>query len=150
MNEGLNVPTCKDCGGNCCRLFFFSGVKLDQHEWTSLEADVRRKCRSPEEFARCESLKCLPTTGTIKPRSCAFLLENGLCSIYDKRPNVCRGYPVKIKARSTSITVVVSDDCPDGARLAERFTNDPRGRCGLDPQDMRPVSVRLISSDDEE
>ena len=39
--------------------------------------------------------------------SCKYILDNGLCSVYKKRPNICRNYP----AKSISFNAEMIEDC---------------------------------------
>jgi uncharacterized protein len=72
-------PRCLECGGACCRSF--PSVALSWPEYLALEALGARRL----EFSLNGHHRLVIENG------CEFLVE-GRCSIYQRRPEVCRRF----------------------------------------------------------
>jgi Fe-S-cluster containining protein len=149
LNSSFEYPSCKDCGGSCCKLFVFSGPRLTEDEWESLEKDIESKCSSPAEFEKFRNLKALPVSGGQIPYACAFLSPEGLCTIYDKRPRVCRAYPVVFFKSIDRIHVKISEDCFGWEEAKNKVTQNPSVCLPIDPHDTRAIDVQTSSFYDD-
>ena len=72
---------CEDCGGKCCVGIIEVMPDDDVYEDDFLAIDV------PEH----NRFRVMKTDGTNR---CIALMSDGLCSIYDKRPSVCRRFEI--------------------------------------------------------
>ena len=68
---------CRDCKGQCCHtmLFEIAGLPDIEVEWLKARGVTQNKCVSV-------------------PARCKQLTEDGLCGIYDERPQGCREFGV--------------------------------------------------------
>lgn len=82
------------CEGMCCRRW---DVSLSQQECESGTYDAERVCLLSMDLCKEDSPSCPSRRLRLKRKSdesCIYLQENK-CSIYDKRPQVCRDFTCK-------------------------------------------------------
>lgn len=119
--DDSTIWQCQKCG-TCCRLFVFSGVKLEEDELGIFLSELSNMDCASEQIKQIEEMQALQMVGEMPPRACIFLVED-LCSIHEVRPNRCREYPTMLdKERSI---VHVSLDCPRGSAIAEILRTNP-------------------------
>jgi len=98
---------CKQCG-RCCTGFWFNNVPL-------LEGDqdkIISVCKSKEEFQEITDLMDFNDKKIVALKeSCKFLKENK-CSIYQKRPSVCKMFPIMVED-----TIIINVCCLAGLEL---------------------------------
>ena len=83
--EGDNSSLCKTCGAVCCQ---YMGIELTPPE-TKKEADDLRWFIAHKDV----SVYVDDGVWTLHVKnSCEYLDKDNKCTIYDKRPNICRDY----------------------------------------------------------
>ena len=93
INDIIGYNICDSCGALCCKT---QNAEIHPSEISSLSKELRisqRKFRAlyiADESAQVDRLKT----------PCPFL-KNEKCSVYEKRPAVCRTYPFLLKNTST-------------------------------------------------
>ena len=114
---------CLKCG-NCCKLFVATGVSVSEHEWDVLEEEIKKLQLDLYVLEQAKNTKSLPLVGETPPKTCIFL-KGSLCSIYEKRPQKCREYPIMISSGEEVVRFHVSEDCPRGGKITELLKNNP-------------------------
>jgi Fe-S-cluster containining protein len=77
---------CSDCGGKCCSM-----------NWLiELTSDESKRLKNTEEYNRFFIERK-------KDNSCVYQLKNGMCSIHERRPTVCRHYDCRKDDRKNNI-----------------------------------------------
>jgi Fe-S-cluster containining protein len=114
---------CLKCG-KCCKLFVGTGVSVSNREWDVLKEEVKKLELDPHILEYARRTKSLPLVGETPPKACIFL-EGSLCSIYEKRPQKCREYPVMISSSEKVVRLHVSEDCPRGEKITQLLRNNP-------------------------
>jgi len=115
---------CQRCG-DCCRILGHPGVEVTKAEWEALEEAVYSLKLDLGTIERAKQILCLPTKGKRGIRGCAFLTDTKECLVYDKRPKVCREFPIWITETPTRVVLEVSLLCPRARGLATVLQNDP-------------------------
>ena len=77
---------CQECKGACCEVFELPYTDIqppgaDEFRWITLHGPTIIEPITSEAFIRFEC-------------KCNALADDGLCTIYDERPNVCQDMPV--------------------------------------------------------
>ena len=75
-----NTPFCEECGGSCCR--WGGGVMLRPNETKRFFVMLGADKRFFDDWGRLLFLE----------GQCPFLSEEGTCTCYDERPQVCRSW----------------------------------------------------------
>ena len=89
MNLVIQEPKCRNCNAECCRT---GAVALTSEECISDFYETKR--RGLWQVNEIGDKECVGMAVILKRKNgiCIYLTEDNLCSIYDKRPLVCRTY----------------------------------------------------------
>jgi Fe-S-cluster containining protein len=110
-----------------------------------LESDIRNICQTEAEYKKFRSLRSLPVKGSSKPFSCAFLSDTNRCRIYERRPILCRSYPLVIIEKEYEISINISDDCADADKYARILKETPTELIREDQIAGREIKIKVFS-----
>lgn len=92
---------CKDCGGYCCENIPIQIFKHEAEYMRTIKPEI--KFKDFQEFFYLEA-------------PCPFFKDNQ-CSIYEKRPMICRSYPVGIQEKEGVFLYYKRTECPERDNL---------------------------------
>ncbi|MCS7106542.1 MAG: YkgJ family cysteine cluster protein [Acidilobaceae archaeon] len=106
---------CRNCPVNCCKRFYAVLLEEEESEFDGKASIVKTR------------LGRLKTLGGPRGRTCPFLLENGFCGVYDRRPFDCRLWPVMVyyDFEREEFIIVLDMECPAAAegRIPKEMLN---------------------------
>ncbi|MEN2999359.1 MAG: YkgJ family cysteine cluster protein [Acidilobaceae archaeon] len=96
---------CKNCPVNCCKRFYAVLLEEEEAEFDGKSSVVRTR------------LGRVRTLGGPKGKTCPFLLENGFCGVYERRPFDCRLWPLMVyyDFEREEFIIVLDLECPAAA-----------------------------------
>ena len=124
-NEMTNNPWQCMCCGDCCRVLSQTGARVTKKEWVTLEKDIYNLKLDIRIIELAKQNLALPTKGKRSVKKCAFITNTNECQIYNRRPRICREFPLWITEHETLVLIEVFLLCPRAERLAEVLKNNP-------------------------
>lgn len=116
MSTGSAPPECSvACGGDCCRRFFLHTPATERAEKYAQIIAWRDEGGEMEpwmdEYVLVHEM-LIPLAGESLENepvyTCKHLASDGRCSIYEKRPGLCRRYPNDAPCPSCGFTIGVA------------------------------------------
>ena len=83
QTEKNNSDICAECGGKCCRYILLETTKDDHYKLEFWEAQGNIKFSETDTHVQYGQLS-----------KCQHNTDDGKCAIYDKRPKLCREFPL--------------------------------------------------------
>lgn len=74
---------CAECGGKCCRYIMLETTKTNDYKLEFWEAQGHVKFSEDDTHVQYGQVA-----------KCQHNMDDGKCAIYDKRPKLCRDFPV--------------------------------------------------------
>ncbi|NQY24066.1 MAG: YkgJ family cysteine cluster protein [Campylobacteraceae bacterium] len=103
-NKSFSFSSCDGCGAKCCSGLYgsnFSELTIDEFE------KVYKHFVILFSFSEMGYLKANLIISRVTEH-CVYI-KNNICTIYDKRPNVCKNYPL---SPSPSNDIYIDTNCP--------------------------------------
>ncbi len=107
------------CKAMCCR--FFKSIGLTKAEYQTKLFEAEAYCLKTEKS--CEVASCINIKYRLRRKKdggCYHLAKENICSVYENRPRVCKGFDSCEKGRSWKITTIEQDKEEKSTKDKER------------------------------
>lgn len=141
---------CRDCPARCCRLPGRVTLLPEEHERLAGLPWVKERLRGLGVlFEQRKGVIQMPAVEVNRLRQCAFLDDDGLCSIHKREgveatPLTCRTFPFGFVREPGGLRTYLSHVCPSirdnyGEPMAGRWEEKRRELAMLEPKEMASV-----------